>query len=89
MMRVIKAEIVGVQRRNVLGGGQFNGGFLAAGLIDEICLLLAPGIDGRKGQTSLFDGLDNINRMPLKLSLESVVRFDYEVLWIRYKINNQ
>lgn len=41
-------EEFGVKRMAVLGGGHINGGFLAAGLIDEVSLLLAPGIDGRK-----------------------------------------
>lgn len=75
----------GVERMAVLGGGHINGGFLAAGLIDEVSLLLAPGIDGRKGQTALFDGMADMNRMPVKLSLESVERIENGTLWIRYK----
>ncbi len=62
----------GVERMAVLGGGHINGGFLAAELIDEVSLLLAPGIDGRKGQTALFDGIADMDRMPVRLSLESV-----------------
>lgn len=81
-------EEFGVKRMAVLGGGHINGGFLAAGLIDEVSLLLAPGIDGRKGQTALFDGIEDMNRMPVKLSLESVERIGNGTLWIRYKINN-
>ncbi len=81
-------EEFGVKRMAVLGGGHINGGFLAAGLIDEVSLLLAPGIDGRRGQTALFDGIEDMNRMPVKLSLESVERIGNGTLWIRYKINN-
>lgn len=76
-----------VERMAVLGGGHINGGFLAAGLIDEVSLLLAPGIDGRKGQTALFDGIPDMDRMPVKLSLESVERIEDGTLWIRYKTN--
>lgn len=75
----------GVERLAVLGGGHINGGFLASGLIDEISLLLAPGIDGRKGQTALFDGIPDMYRMPVKLSLESVEPVGNGTLWIRYK----
>ena len=75
----------GVERLAVLGGGHINGGFLAAGLIDEVSLLLAPGIDGRKGQTALFDGLADIDRMPVRLALESVEQVGQGTLWIRYK----
>ncbi len=76
-----------VERMAVLGGGHINGGFLAAGLIDEVSLLLAPGIDGRKGQTALFDGIADMNRMPVRLSLESVEHVGNDTLWIRYKTN--
>lgn len=75
----------GVERLAVLGGGHINGGFLASGLIDEISLLLAPGIDGRKGQTALFDGIPDMDRMPVKLLLESVEPVGNGTLWIRYK----
>lgn len=78
-------EEFGVERMAVLGGGHINGGFLAAELIDEVSLLLAPGIDGRKGQTALFDGIADMNRMPVKLTLESVERIENGTLWIRYK----
>ena len=74
-----------VERMAVLGGGHINGGFLAAGLIDEVSLLLAPGIDGRKGQTALFDGIADMNRMPVRLSLQSVEQLENDILWIRYK----
>lgn len=80
-------EEFGVKRMAVLGGGHINGGFLAAGLIDEVSLLLAPGIDGRKGQTALFDGIADMNSMPVKLSLQSVERIENGTLWIRYKTN--
>ncbi len=83
-MEILHSEF-GVKRMAVLGGGHINGGFLAAGLIDEVSLLLAPGIDGRKGQTSVFDGIADTNRIPTRLSLESVKRVGDETLWIRYK----
>lgn len=54
----ITAEILAggfeVSRMSVVGGGTVNAGFLAAGLLDEISILLAPGIDGRKGMTATF-----------------------------------
>ncbi len=87
-MKILHKEF-GVERMAILGGGNINGGFLAAGLIDEISLLLAPGIDGRKGQTALFDGIADLNRLPVKLSLESVERLENDVLWIRYKTSNK
>ena len=37
------------------GGGTINGAFLKAGLIDEISVLLYPGIDGLAGVPSIFE----------------------------------
>lgn len=85
-MEILCSEF-GVERMAVLGGGHINGGFLAAGLIDEVSLLLAPGIDGRKGQTALFDGIADMDHKPVRLSLESVETIGDDTLWIRYKTN--
>ncbi len=76
----------GVKRLGLLGGGHINGGFLKAGLIDEVSLLLAPGIDGRQGETSLFDGITTQNRVPIQLRLMSVKRLNNDVIWLRYKL---
>lgn len=79
-------ERFGVKRLGLLGGGHINGGFLEAGLIDEVSLLLAPDIDGRTGETSLFDGISDKGRMPVQLRLEQVKKLKNDVLWIRYKL---
>lgn len=75
----------GVERLAVLGGGLINGAFLSAGLIDEVSLLLAPGIDGRKGYRAMFDGISDDSKQPTRLSLENVEKLDNDVLWIRYR----
>lgn len=76
----------GVERLSILGGGLINGGFLSAGLIDEVSLLLAPGIDGRRGWRAMFDGISDQTKHPTRLSLENVERLENDVLWIRYSI---
>lgn len=76
----------GVKRLAVLGGGLINGGFLAAGLIDEVSLLLAPGIDGREGWRAMFDGISDQTKMPTELKLQSVERLENDVLWIKYNV---
>lgn len=73
-----------VRRLAVLGGGLINGGFLAAGLLDEVSLLLAPGIDGRQGWRAMFDGITDQKKLPTHLRLQSVERQPNDVLWIRY-----
>lgn len=83
----ILGEVFGVKRLSVLGGGRINGGFLSAGLIDEISLLLAPGIDGRTSQPALFDGVANRHGfLPTRLGLKSVETIADDVLWIKYMI---
>lgn len=75
-----------VKRLALLGGGHINGGFLQAGLIDEVSLLLAPGIDGRKNGTAVFDGIEGDDRLPVHLHLTSVERLENDVIWLRYRL---
>ena len=75
-----------VRRLALLGGGHINGGFLQAGLIDEVSLLLAPGIDGRKGGTTLFDGISDKGCIPVPLQLEKVECLENGIVWLRYKV---
>lgn len=81
----ILADIFGVKRMAIVGGGHINAGFLAQGLIDEVSLLMAPGIDGRGGMAAVFDGLKQ-DREPVALTLHGVKQFANGSLWIRYGI---
>lgn len=63
----ILASEFGVKRAAVVGGGRINKGFLEAGLIDEVSILIGPGIDGRTGQNALFDGrADDADPVPVR-----------------------
>lgn len=75
-----------VERVVVVGGGHICGGFLAAGLVDEVSEMIAPGIDGRKGRTAVFDGIVKQDGVPYKLSLKSVEQMENGVVWLRYKV---
>jgi riboflavin biosynthesis pyrimidine reductase len=76
-------EHFGIRRLLLEGGGHINGAFLRAGLVDEVSLLLVPGIDGRTGVPAVFDGLAGKSLFPLRL--RSVDRRD-GTLWIRYEV---
>lgn len=52
--------------------------------ISYICIG-SDGIDGRKGQTALFDGIPDMDRLPVRLSLQSVEHVGNDTLWIRDK----
>lgn len=75
-----------IQRLALLGGGHINGGFLQAGLIDEVSLLIAPGIDGRKNGTAVFDGINKTEDLPIHLRLIGLERLENDVIWLRYTL---
>ncbi len=75
----------GVKRMAVVGGGRINAGFLEAGLIDEISVVIGAGIDGRNGMGALFDGLP-MDRRVTPLKLERVESFESGAVWLRYKV---
>ena len=73
-------------RLAVTGGGHLNGALLAAGLLDEVSVMIGPGIDGRRGMTAVFDGIDDPSRPATLLSLRSVERVNEGTVWLRYAI---
>jgi riboflavin biosynthesis pyrimidine reductase len=73
----------GIARLLLEGGGGINGSFLAAGLIDEISLLLIPVADGSLAMPSLFD---REARPSLLLKLRSIDRLEGDVLHLRYDV---
>ena len=73
-----------VERLSLTGGGHINGAFLKEGLIDEVSMMWCPGIDGRKGMASVFDGLEE-DIPPTKLHLISVEKMG-ETIWAKYKL---
>lgn len=46
---------LGIERVLLEGGGNVNGSFLAAGVVDELSILVAPAIDGALGITGVFE----------------------------------
>lgn len=85
-MEILLKEF-GVKRVAVVGGGKINGAFLSAGLIDELSVMIAPGIDGRIGQPALFDGIKDDERfMPEKISFKDVKALPNGVIWARYEL---
>ena len=83
----ILASVFGVERMAVVGGGHINAAFLAAGLLDEVSVLIGAGIDGRGGMAAMFDGLP-MNQSLTQLHLESVKPFESGAVWLRYTVRN-
>lgn len=86
VMRTLCVEF-GVERLAITGGGHINGAFLAAGLVDEVSVMIGPGIDGRGGMAAVFDGVDaSCEKSPFLLRLESVEKVGEGTVWLRYRM---
>jgi len=79
-------EHFGIHTLLLEGGGHINGGFLKEGLIDEVSLLLAPGIDGRHKIPAVFDGIVSLKGSAVPLKLKFIEKRKGGVLWIRYEV---
>jgi riboflavin biosynthesis pyrimidine reductase len=76
----------GIRTLLLEGGGHINGAFLQAGLVDEVSLLVVPGIDGRHDIPAVFDGVSPSRHKAVPLKLKSVEQRAREALWIRYEV---
>lgn len=80
------AEKFGIRTLLLEGGGNINGGFLEAGLIDEVSLLIVPAIDGRHDIPTVFDGMSHARETAVPLQLKFVEQRENGTLWIRYRV---
>ena len=79
-MEILSNEF-NIDRLAIVGGGKINGGFLEAGLVDEISILIGAGVDGRTGQPSLFDNRTESSR-PIALQLKDVESYEDGAVWL-------
>jgi 2,5-diamino-6-(ribosylamino)-4(3H)-pyrimidinone 5'-phosphate reductase len=79
-------EHFGIRTLLLEGGGQINGAFLQADLVDEVSLLVAPGIDGRRDIPTVFDGVNPAGNTAVPLKLKSAEQRANDTLWIRYTV---
>ncbi len=88
-VEILNSEF-GVDRIALVGGGNINGAFLAAGLIDEVSMMIGAAIDGRKGMAAVIDGIaadaPRQEYDPYHLRLLSIERCEQDTVWLRYKI---
>lgn len=81
----------GVETLLLEGGGTINGAFLKADLIDEISLLIYPGIDGLAGIPSIFEyhgtSADELPAMGRSLRMLCVETLAADILWVRYAVD--
>lgn len=77
----------GIERLLLEGGGHINGALLAAGLVDEISLLVAPAIDGGEGVTGAFDAGPAGLAGKARLTLLSAEPLEHGVIHLRYEVS--
>lgn len=85
----ILGEAFGVRTVLLEGGGLINGAFLKAGLIDEVSLLVYPGLDGLAGVPSIFEYAGGADERPAAgRSLRHVATetLDGGMVWLRYAV---
>jgi riboflavin biosynthesis pyrimidine reductase len=84
VLRKLRARF-GIRKLLLEGGGKINGSFLAADLIDELSILVAPIADGSVGTPTLFDS--DARRSPArKMKLMSMEKRAGDIVWLRYKM---
>ena len=75
---------LGIRRLLLEGGGEINGSFLAADLIDELSVLVAPVADGSVATPTLFDAARG--GPARRLRLLGVERCAGDLIWARYRV---
>lgn len=89
-LEILNREL-GIKRLLLEGGGTANGGFLRAGLVDEISVAIQPVVDGGKGVSSTFDqpAGEAFTPAPLtSMTLKSCEVLDGGAVWLRYDVVN-
>lgn len=79
-------EHFGIRTLLLEGSGHINGGFLEAGVVDEVSLLLLPGVDGRHDIPAVFDGVADSKHTTVPLKLISVEQRESDAFWLRHEV---
>ncbi|HEY4247950.1 MAG TPA: RibD family protein [Lacunisphaera sp.] len=78
----------GIRKVMLEGGGGINGALLAAGVVDEISLLICPFADGSRQLPTLFDVPKKLlGKKAAALKLTGVKRRPGEIVWLRYRVS--
>jgi riboflavin biosynthesis pyrimidine reductase len=78
---------LGIERLLVEGGGNVNGSMMAAGVVDEISLLVAPAIDGALRITGVFEVPDARGLAgKARLRLTSSETLEHGLVHLRYAV---
>jgi 2,5-diamino-6-(ribosylamino)-4(3H)-pyrimidinone 5'-phosphate reductase len=76
----------GVQSMRTDCGGRLNGALLAAGLVDEVAVIINPTVVANPRSQSLLTLPRGASTAGLRLSLREVDRLDDGGIWLRYDV---
>jgi len=85
MLEVLGGEL-GISRLLLEGGAGINGSFFAAGLVDELSLLVAPAIDGRTANQGFVEFGESGLAGKMQLSLTSCEALTHGLVHLRYAV---
>ena len=80
---------LGIRRLLLEGGGGINGSFFAAGLVDELSLLVAPAVDGRSDSRAIVETGGSGLVGKVKLSLKACETLDHGAVHLRYTVSSR
>lgn len=80
----ILCDELDAQRLIVEGGPHVSGSFVAAGLVDEVSVLILPLVDGRGEHPASFEVAKQAWHQPVYLSLTSAEVQEGGGVWLRY-----
>ncbi|MBN9216719.1 MAG: RibD family protein [Mesorhizobium sp.] len=86
MLDVLAREL-GIRRLLLEGGAGINGSFLAAGLVDELSLLVAPALDARAGNQGFVEFGESGLAGKMQLSLKGCEALAHGLVHLRYAVS--
>ncbi|TGR29037.1 MULTISPECIES: RibD family protein [unclassified Mesorhizobium] len=86
MLDVLGREL-GIRRLLLEGGAGINGSFFAAGLVDELSLLVAPALDARAANQGVVEFGEAGLAGKMRLSLKSCQTLAHGLVQLRYAVS--
>lgn len=83
----VLAQELGISRLLLEGGAGINGSFFAAGLVDELSLLVAPALDARAANQGFVEFGESGLAGKMQLSLTSCETLAHGLIHLRYAVS--
>ncbi len=87
MLEILRAEL-GIERILLEGGANVNGRMMAAGLVDELSLIVAPALEARRGSDRIIENGEEGLVGRAELSLISCEKLSHGVVHLRYAVSS-